>query len=154
MGLTEKDLRDAHSQVAAMVPQDYELDAMAVLKGHLVTEQNFEIFFEHVLPGPKALEKARLTFHQKFHLYKAFNPDNKHGWLWGAINKLNNLRNDVGHNLKSDDFKIKKDELVNFIYDQNPWKGLNSDDGNWGDLRNSLNIIHIHQIHIKKDYSA
>ncbi len=154
MSFTEKDIRDAHSQVAAMVPQEYESDAMAVLKGHLVTEQNFELFFEHTLPAPKALGKARLTFHQKLHLYKAFNSDNKHGWLWGAINKLNSLRNEVGHNLKSDEFIKQKDGFVQFIYDQNPWKGLNSDDGNWGCLRSSLNIIHIHQLHIKKDYKG
>lgn len=154
MAFTVEDLRIAMAHAGVMVPQDHESDAMAVLKGHLVTERNFEIFFEHVLPAPKALENARLTFSQKFCLYKAFNRDNKHAWLWGAIKRLNKLRNDVGHNLKADEFIAKKDELIKFVYEQNPWKGLNSLDKSSSDLLNSLDIIHIHQMHIKKDYTA
>jgi len=56
---------------------------MRVLKGHLVVERNFELFFEDVLPDYSKLEFARLTFSQKHQLYRAVHPGGEHSWFWG-----------------------------------------------------------------------
>ncbi len=89
----------AMHQVGVMMSDANEKDIMSILKGHLIAEENFEVFFEKALLNYNALKKSKLSFFQKLGLYKSFITDNKHGWLGSALDKLNKLRNHVGHNL-------------------------------------------------------
>lgn len=147
-----EDLDRAIHQVKTMMSDDNEKDIMSILKGHLIAEENFEVFFEEVLPNYNSLKKSQLRFSQKLCLYKAFVKNNKHGWLWSALDKLNKLRNNVGHHLvKKEKLDQEINEFINFVYMQNPWKALNNDDGNYGHLKNVLDIIHTHQLYILKD---
>lgn len=150
-----EDLERAIGQVGKMMSEANDRDVMSILKGHLIAEENFEVFFGKVLPNYNALKESNLSFHQKLCLYKSFITKNKHGWLWSALKKLNQLRNHVGHNLVNPD-NLEKEikEFIEFVYMQNPWKGLNIDEGNYGELKNSLNIIHIHQHHILKNLNV
>ena len=154
MELKGDDLKEALHQAAAMVPQPHEQDAMRVLKGHLVVERNFELFFEDVLPDYSKLERARLTFSQKHQLYRAFHPGDEHSWLWGAIYKLSKLRNELAHSSQPEGFEGKVATLINHIYSTNPWKELNAAEESWGDLSNSLNIVHLYQMHLRRAYKS
>jgi hypothetical protein len=74
--------------------------SMIVLKGHLLVEQLLTSLLSHHCHSPSQLRKARLRFVQKVALVKAIVilpfPDQ----LWGFLDLINQLRNDIAHELE------------------------------------------------------
>lgn len=91
------------------MPEDEADVELIILKGHLLIEQATRDFLRTRMLSPDALDGARLSSNQLFHLAEALcfpNPDP--AWLWGMARRLNKIRNHLSHRLEAE----KLGELV------------------------------------------
>ena len=74
-----------------------------LLKGHLLIEEQIRLIVHRRLRNPNVLTEAnsRLETHQAIQLARAFFPPGHMPEIWSAALKLNTLRNDIAHNLRS-----------------------------------------------------
>ena len=73
--------------------------SLVVLKLHLLVEEQIRAFVAERLVHPDALKAAKLTFHQASYLAQALSHEEIDSRIWDAAIKLNELRNDVAHQL-------------------------------------------------------
>ena len=72
---------------------------LAILKCHLLIEELLEKVITREAKNHGYLERAKLEFSQKMHLARAYSQLEQETWLWGAIKKLNDTRNELVHGL-------------------------------------------------------
>lgn len=72
---------------------------LIVLKGHLLIERLLEKFLCQKLANPSELDEARLTFAHKISIVAAMHSEPDSKWLWTSIRLLNQLRNELAHQL-------------------------------------------------------
>ncbi len=90
-----------------------EGDLLAVLiKGHLIVEEQLNEALCKAVKNPQYLEKSRLRFEQLFNIAKAHYFHEKDSWLWGAVSKLNSIRNQMAHRLEPDDLPKLTEEFL------------------------------------------
>jgi len=101
----------------AHFPVDGDL-IIQVLKGHLLVENLFreiltlQLAFPDVLKGNSG---ASFQCHQIICLVQALTPhSDEEPWLWPAAKRLNNLRNDIAHELEPRSVETRVQELVQF----------------------------------------
>ena len=75
---------------------------LITLKGHLILEQELKAILLDSVKQQSPINKARLQFSQLAKIIKAFLYTEENSWLWGAIDKLNKIRNQYAHNLEPD----------------------------------------------------
>jgi hypothetical protein len=88
---------------------------MILLKGHLLIEELLQKMVESLVPCPDELLKARFTFHHWLCLAKALRNPSIHPelkWVWGGVEKINNLRNLMAHNLAPKHFEQRLHEFI------------------------------------------
>jgi hypothetical protein len=89
---------------------------LMILKGHLLIEEQIAFLIKNRIPKPDALSKAKLTSLQQICLAEALveevSMDGNDQWLWHAIKKLNNLRNDIAHNISKSGIN---DRIADFV---------------------------------------
>ncbi len=95
-----------------------------ILRGHLLIEEKLRELITVKVKKPEALSDARLSFNQILCIAVSFYWKKNSDWLWGSIRKLNNIRNNLSHQLTlkkyEDNIKsfldiFKNDEFVLFI---------------------------------------
>jgi len=74
---------------------------LSLLKCHLLIEKELERIVLIGAEKPKYISESRLTFSNKIALVRSFHNSKCESWVWGAINKLNKVRNLMAHNLSS-----------------------------------------------------
>ncbi|MDO7085561.1 hypothetical protein WNY51_18380 [Pseudocolwellia sp. AS88] len=74
---------------------------LSLLKCHLLIEKELERIALIGAEKPKYISESRLTFSNKIALVRSFHNSKCESWVWGAINKLNKVRNLMAHNLSS-----------------------------------------------------
>jgi hypothetical protein len=74
-------------------------EELLVLKGHLLVERLVARYLRSRLPNPEQLEKVGLRFAQKVAVASAMSSEADEAWLWQAIFLLNQLRNELAHDL-------------------------------------------------------
>lgn len=99
-------------------PDDADM-TLQILKGHLLVEDLLRQIFELLLAYPDALKGERGTSfecHQIICLVEAITPHSKdEAWVWSAAKRLNNLRNDLAHNLEPRALDQKVQALITFV---------------------------------------
>ena len=96
---------DLHSKYLSFV-KNGDSESVLILKGHLVIEELLTTAIMASIGSEKEVVEAKLSFYQKRLIAKALAGRNKSDGIWGIIDSINKLRNDIGHNLtpkKSDD---------------------------------------------------
>lgn len=91
---------------------------MILLKGHLLIEELLQRMIKSLVSCPNELPEARFTFHHRLCLAKALrNPSIQPEleWVWDGVQKINNLRNLMVHNLTPKSFRQKLDDFVALI---------------------------------------
>lgn len=75
-----------------------EVDELAqvILKGHLEVERHLDDVVDTIFFRPEYLRDARLNFHQKIRIAKAYSPDPT-ARDWQVIEGLNKARNSIAH---------------------------------------------------------
>jgi hypothetical protein len=91
--------------------------AQIILKGHLVAEGLMNEALENYTFHTEHLSDARLQFHQKIELCKAFSlSDNKNN-MWNLLKKINLVRNVLSHSLDKNR-RVKVIQELKSAYDQ------------------------------------
>ncbi|HEJ1242925.1 TPA: hypothetical protein SLU54_002358 [Pseudomonas aeruginosa] len=88
-------------------------DLTVILKGHLIVEKLMRDFCMSLLPNPDHFARAKLSFSQLVSITRALavcpNPDVDDSWIWGAVNRLNYVRNIYAHQLEPDAEKLEEE---------------------------------------------
>src|ERR1035438_7523659 len=95
---------DQYQRVRRLLPPLVNLELL-VLKGHLMIEEQIDLFFEALSRHPKSLKEARLNFMQKVHLVQAVGGFTN-GAEWRFVVDLNTLRNRLVHRLEPGDVAV------------------------------------------------
>ena len=98
-------------KILEYIPDDVD-DTLAVLKGHLIIEEELNNKLATVIVYPNAIDKARLSFHQLMLIVKAHFYSEENSWYWDKLKTLNQIRNSLSHNLEPDDLHEKLVSLV------------------------------------------
>ncbi|EPM7856215.1 hypothetical protein ACTQ75_001312 [Vibrio alginolyticus] len=99
----------------------FEGDAtLQILKGHILAEEKVREIVKLQLHHKAALsgsQGATFDCHQMICLAEAITPESQNQkWLWGALKKLNRLRNYLAHQIEeSESLEHKVSDLVKFV---------------------------------------
>ena len=97
---------------------------LQVLKGHLLVEEILREIFEMMLPHPKALsgsKGASFDCHQIICLVESITPNSQAmPWVWVSAKKLNNIRNDLAHQLNPKGLSDKVNDLIKYVMKNTP----------------------------------
>ena len=96
------------------LPRNGDLE-LSLLKCHLLVEEVLTKLILDSTKHPNYVQKARLTFAQKTSLARSVSNLEHRTWLWRAIAKLNDARNELAHGLSVEDIKAKLEEFVRFV---------------------------------------
>ena len=89
---------------------------LCILKGHLLIEESLNSLIENQVVNPTYILRARFEFYQKLNLAQSMlqlNSDDE--WVWKAIEKLNQVRNKMAHNLAYPGLDDKITDFANFV---------------------------------------
>jgi len=89
--------------------QMHDIDELAqvIVKGHLIIEGALENIISQMFFHPEYVLDARLSFHQKVGLARAYGLRKDKISVWSLILEINKLRNEMAHRLRN-----KRRELV------------------------------------------
>ena len=97
---------------------------LQILKGHLLVEEVLREIFDLLLPHPKALvgnKGASFDCHQIICLVESIAPNSQAmPWVWNSAKKLNNIRNDLAHQLNPKGLTHKVDGLIKYVMKNTP----------------------------------
>jgi hypothetical protein len=114
---------DDRKKFLAHFPLGSDLTLQA-LKGHLLVEELLREILEMQLPTPLALKGnkgASFDCHQVICLVEAITPQSQNvPWIWIAAKKLNNIRNDLAHQLSPAGLQHKITDLGQFVMSSEP----------------------------------
>ena len=88
---------------------DIEID---LLKGHLLIEQALRSELARHSKKPELLDDVKLSFSLLIGLVRSFSDMKPDSWVWGALRKLNQARNELAHNLSKRELEKKMDAFV------------------------------------------
>ena len=97
---------------------------LKILKGHLLLEEIMREIFIMQLPHPDSLNGNKgtsLDCHKVICLTEAITPiSHTIPWVWVATKKLNNIRNDLAHQLSPSGLENKVSDLINYVNKESP----------------------------------
>lgn len=88
---------------------------LGLLKCHLLVEEVLTKLISRATRNPEFLAKARLSFAQKISLARALSDIDREDWVWAALKKLNDARNELSHGLLPEQINAKLDDFVGFV---------------------------------------
>lgn len=108
---------EAINYFVKIMPENDDI-TLIVIKGHLLLEEQVKNIFLSKFKNPNILEKSRFEISQIINITEAtFKKNNKNECLWKCIRKLNNIRNDIAHNIENKGLENKVKDLVD-IYNK------------------------------------
>ena len=108
---------DAAAKRALRLLPDSDDLTLLILKGHLMVEEELNIFLSTYPFRTEALEHARLTFLQKLWIIKAFAPFLARESIWTRAETLNQLRNKIAHQPEVEDLDAQIDRFITLLPD-------------------------------------
>lgn len=87
-------------------------NTLLVLKGHLLVELLLTEFIESRFPKSVHIEEEQFRFPQRVALARALGPLGSNDWVWGALAKLNAVRNALAHHLDHPKAQEKLDAFI------------------------------------------
>lgn len=105
---------DAFKRFLGLLPHGKELD-LVILKAHLLVEEQVNALIDERLKNAPALKKAKLGSFHRICLAESFFPEDFQPWLWPALRKLNELRNDIAHQLSPVGINESIDHIIKSI---------------------------------------
>lgn len=88
---------------------------LGLLKCHLLVEEVLTKVVTRAARSPEHILKGRFTFAQKISLARGLGdiPDND--WVWAALKKLNEARNELSHGLSVEQITSKLETFISYI---------------------------------------
>lgn len=93
---------------------------ICLLKGPLLIERTLHKELIRVSPNSEIMQKINLRFAQKIDLVRAFYDLKKGSWIWEAVKKINQARNELAHTLSKEDIEKKIRQFVEEVEAQDP----------------------------------
>ena len=93
-------------------------ESLQILRAHLLIERILISYVQRKVSNPKALGKTNMNFRQILALAEALDSNDEHEWLWPCISKLNELRNELAHEIQGKKYFSK---LHAFLDSTEPW---------------------------------
>lgn len=106
---------DAFKRFIKLLPHGKDL-TLVILKGHLLIEEQVRQIIDERVKIPQSLRDARLTCYQAICIAEAFCSEEQK-YIWNAVKKLNNIRNDLAHKTEPVGLDDRIDDFVQSI----PW---------------------------------
>ncbi|MDR9825532.1 hypothetical protein RCJ22_07955 [Vibrio sp. FNV 38] len=88
---------------------------LALLKAHLLIEDVLTQIIRKNCINERYVNEARLQFHQKIKLVRAFNEIHGAEWVWKALQLLNQARNHMSHNLTELELDVKVGTFTEYV---------------------------------------
>ena len=98
-------------KILTHIPEGTDI-SLTILKGHLIIEEELNNALNSKVKTKSYIENARLSFNQLLLVTKAHYINKENSWCWGALIKLNKIRNSLSHYLEPEGLN---DNLVEFI---------------------------------------
>lgn len=96
---------------------------LIIIKGHLLIEVEINNLLTLLVKNGKHLEKAKLNYHQKICLLKSLLlKGTSKGTLFNRIEMINNIRNQIAHNLEPKELDGKVRNLLYCLLPE--WKDM------------------------------
>lgn len=93
----------------------YNALMLAVIKGHLAIEQAMDGFLEASLFHPAHVRESRFNFSHRIQMCRSMSLKQNEDKLWSVIWQVNALRNEMAHDVQTDQIQ-KKMERVRRVY--------------------------------------
>lgn len=108
---------DAKERFKRLMPRSQDL-TLLILKGHLLLEEQLQLFLDSIVRTSRPLEEARLTFHQRYCIFLALSGVNSRDPYWRFIEGTNRLRNKIAHCAEIPDFHKEIDKLLTLVAEE------------------------------------
>ena len=92
---------------------------LALLKVHLVIEEVLTKIICKSMKNEIHIHNARLSFFQKCKITQALNEIDHAKWVWHALKLLNQARNELSHNLTTEELAEKIAAFTTYVKTQN-----------------------------------
>lgn len=110
--------RGVFGDLASLVrhlPHYQEPATLILLKGHLLVEELLRGYIDRRLPNPSAFKHDQFLFAKILLLCRALSPPKMKTWAFDAAKKLNDIRNEIAHELEPEELQGKLEDLVKFV---------------------------------------
>jgi hypothetical protein len=97
------------------MPWQSKDETAIVLKGHLLAEDLLRSYCEEKLPRPHFILESRLQFTTVMNLTRSLSDADGETWTWTALERLNDLRNRLAHNLEPREYVTKRESFVSLV---------------------------------------
>lgn len=97
------------------LPHYQEPATLILLKGHLLIEEQLRGYIDRKLPNPGAFKHDQFLFAKVLMLCRALTPPKEKSWAFDAAKKLNDVRNEVAHELESPELQGKQEGFVSLV---------------------------------------
>lgn len=88
---------------------------LIILKGHLLIEELLRGYIDRKLPCPAEFKHNQFLFAKVLILCRALNPPKEKSWAFDAAKKLNDVRNEVAHELNSPETQSKLEIFISYV---------------------------------------
>jgi hypothetical protein len=97
------------------LPHYQEPATLILLKGHLLVEELLRGYIDRKLSNPSAFKHDQFRFAKVLMLCRALSPQKMKSWPFDAAKMLNDIRNEIAHELESEDLQGKLGKFVNLV---------------------------------------
>ncbi|WP_296246891.1 hypothetical protein [Pseudomonas sp. UBA4194] len=121
MGKDMDPFRAKHSELNQKHLDALTDEGMVILKVHLVIEELLRDFCGAVVPNPKHLREARLTFKQTMLLARSLT-DHDIDWIWAVLRNLNRMRNLMAHAVEpsEEEYSRCRNTIIQLVSEARP----------------------------------
>lgn len=97
------------------LPHYQEPTALILLNGHLLVEELLRGYIDRKLPNPVEFKHDQFLFAKVLMLCRALTPPKVKSWAFDAAKKLNEVRNEVAHELDSPVVSSKLESFIGLV---------------------------------------
>lgn len=97
------------------LPHYQEPATLILLKSHLLVEELLRGYIDRKLPNPSAFKHDQFLFAKILMLCCALSPPKMKSWAFDAAKKLNDVRNEIAHELESEELPGKRESFVKLV---------------------------------------
>ncbi|MDX8400661.1 MAG: hypothetical protein R8K20_10510 [Gallionellaceae bacterium] len=97
------------------LPHYEEHTTLIVLKGHLLVEELLRGYIDRKMPNPAAFKHDQFLFAKVLMLCRGLTPPKVNSWAFDAAKKLNEVRNEVAHELDSPEVQSKLESFISLV---------------------------------------
>lgn len=89
--------------------------SLIALKGHLLVETVLREYIYARVPHPDRLRSKQIQFSTLVDFASSLEDSNEIQWVWKALKKINQIRNQLAHNLSPEKFESLERDLVSYV---------------------------------------